>query len=252
MYLRRAKGNSTSNPPSIPAKSPSKPGVENASSVDVQEHEEKVERNDEKNSNIEGATEEGIKSVINFLKEKIPGLKVKVMNVNVEEEAAEDSDSVKQFMEEDSNTTISGENPEEEANNLDEPDGVTLEGDGDASEEEKDLDMKLFIGGVVHNNEDAAAKDEFIRLPAEIKNMERDSFLFHIPRRDLDCDRREVKVPNIKVAALAAKGVAELMPPDVAKAFWSSDKVSSKVRLRYVIFDHYLNIIMYLTIYFFC
>ena len=69
----------------------------------VQEPEEKIERNDEKNSNIEGVTEEGIKSVINFLKEKIPGLKVKVMNVNVEEEAAENNDSIKQLMEEDSN-----------------------------------------------------------------------------------------------------------------------------------------------------
>lgn len=229
VYLRRTKGNSLSKPPSIPAKSPSTPEVENASSVEVQEHEEKAERNDEKNSNSEGPTEEGIKSVINFLKEKIPGMKVKVMNINVEEEAAEDSDSIKQLMEEESNKTSSSENPEEEVSNLDLPDGVTLEGDGDASAEDKDLDMKLFIGGVVHNTEDAAPKDEFIRLPAEIKDMERDSFLFHIPRRSLGYDRREDKVANIKVAALAAQGISELMPPEVAKAFWNSDKVSSKV-----------------------
>lgn len=222
-----------SNPPSIPAKSPSKPEVENLSSVEVQEPEEKVEeRNDEKNSNVEAATEDGIKSVINFLKEKIPGLKVKVMNINVEEEAAQGSDSIKQIMEEDSNKTSSTENSEGGVNNLDEPDEEILEGDGDASEDEKDLDMKMFIGGIVHNNEDTAAKEEFIRLPAEIKNMERDSFLLHIPKRNLDNDRREDKVRNIKVAALAAQGISELMPSDVAKAFWSSDKVSSKVRMR--------------------
>ncbi|XP_004501935.1 protein EXECUTER 2, chloroplastic [Cicer arietinum] len=230
VYLRRAKGNSMSNPPSIPAKSPSKPEVENLSSVEVQEPEEKVEeRNDEKNSNVEAATEDGIKSVINFLKEKIPGLKVKVMNINVEEEAAQGSDSIKQIMEEDSNKTSSTENSEGGVNNLDEPDEEILEGDGDASEDEKDLDMKMFIGGIVHNNEDTAAKEEFIRLPAEIKNMERDSFLLHIPKRNLDNDRREDKVRNIKVAALAAQGISELMPSDVAKAFWSSDKVSSKI-----------------------
>lgn len=232
MYLRRAKGNSTSNlPPSLLAKRPSKPEVENLSSAEVQEPEDKVEeRNDEKNSNVEAATEDGIKSVINFLKEKIPGLKVKVMNINVEEEAREGNDSIKQIMEEDGNKT------DGEDDNLDEPDEVTLESDGDASDEEKDLDMKLFIGGIVHNNEDNSSKDEFIRLPAEIKNMERESFLLHIPRRNLDNDRKEDKVRNIKVAALAAQGISELMPSDVAKAFWGSDKVSSKVRLRYSIF----------------
>lgn len=230
MYLRQAKGKSRRNPPSVPVKGPSRPEVENASSGDVQEHEENVERNDEKNSNIEGATEEGIKSVINFLKEKIPGMKIKVMNVNVEEEAAEDNDSIKQLMEEDSNKTGSSENHEEEVNKMDEPDGVTLERDVDATEEEKDLDMKLFIGGVVHNNEDTPVKDEFIRLPAEIDNMEKDSFVFHFDKKNLDYGMREDKVPDIKVAALAAQGVSELMPSEVAKAFWNSDKVSSKVR----------------------
>ncbi|CAJ2642127.1 unnamed protein product [Trifolium pratense] len=230
VYLRRAKGNSTSNSPSLPVKGPYKPEVENLSSVEEQEPEEKVvERNDEKNNNGEAAAEEGIKSVINFLKEKIPGFKVKVMNVNVDEEARDGSDSIKQIMEEDGNKTSSSDNPEGEVSNLDEPDEITLEDDGDSSEDEKDLDMKLFIGGIVHNNEDIATKDEFIRLPAEIKNMETDSFLLHIPRRNLDNDRREDKVRNIKVAALAAQGISELMPSDVAKAFWGSDKVSSKV-----------------------
>ncbi|WJX33030.1 executer 1 [Trifolium repens] len=226
-YLRQARGNSTSNSPSLPVKGPYKPEVENLSSVEEQEPEEKVdERNDETNNNVEAATEEGIKSVINFLKEKIPGLKVKVMNVNVEEEAREGSDSIKQILEEDSNKTSSSDNPEEEVSSLDEPDEITLEDDGDSSEDEKDLDMKLFIGGIVHSNEDTATKDEFIRLPAEIKNMERDSFLLHIPRRYLDNDRRENKVRNIKVTTLAEQGTSDRKP---SKAFLGSDKVSSKV-----------------------
>ena len=149
------------------------------------------------------------------------------MNITVETEAAE-NESIKQLMEEDSKKTSSSENSEEEDNNLDEPDGVTLGGDSDTSGEEKDLDMKLFIGGVVHNDEDTPVKDDFTRLPAEIKDMERDSFALHIPRRNLDLDTRESKVSNIKVAALAAQGFTELMPPEVAKAFWT-DKVASKV-----------------------
>lgn len=219
--------------PSIPAKSLSEPEVENVSSVEVQEQEEKVEKNDEKSSSVEGVAEDGIKNVINFLKEKIPGLKVKVMNINVEE-GTEDNDSVKPLTEEDRTKTSSStnENLDEEVNNLNEPDELTLHGESDASGDEKDLDMKLFIGGVVHNNEETPAKDEFMRLPAEIQDLDRDSFLFHIPRRNLDYATREHKVSNIKIAAVAAQGVSELMPPDVAKAFWGADKVSSKVRLK--------------------
>ncbi|KAK7281874.1 hypothetical protein RIF29_10217 [Crotalaria pallida] len=225
VYLRRAKGNSMGSRPSIPSKSAFKPDIENTSSVDEQEHVDKIEKNDEKSNNIEGATEEGIKSFINFLKEKIPGLKVKVMNINVTEEVAEDKDSIKRLMEEDGNKASSSKNPHGEVNNLDEPDQFTL-GDSDASEEENDLDMKFFVGGVVHDNEDTPVNDDFTRLPAEIKDMERDSFVFHIPRRNLDFEMREHKVPNFKVAA---QGVSELMPPDVANAFWGSDKVWSKV-----------------------
>lgn len=227
-----------SNLPSAPTKSPHKPEVENLSSVEMQQHEEKVERNDEKSSTVEGATEEGIKNVINFLKEKIPGLKVKVMNINVEEEGTEDNDSVKQLMEDESKKNSSTENPEEEVNNLDESDEVTLQGDSDASGDEKDFDMKLIIGGVVHNNEEIPAKEEFTRLPADIKDLDRDSFVLHIPKRNLDYDTRENKVSNIKVAAVAAQGVSELMPPEVAKAFWSFDKVSSKVRLKHGTLSH--------------
>ncbi|KAI4336132.1 hypothetical protein L6164_014700 [Bauhinia variegata] len=230
VYLRRSKGNSMNSSPSIPAESPFKPEVENASSVEVQEDEEKVEKDEEKSSSIEAATEEGIKSVINFLKEKIPGLKIKVMNINVEEEGVEDNDSIKQLMQEDSNKTSSSENAEEEVNNLVEPDGVTLQGDSNAPEEEKDLDTKLFISGIVHNDEDTPpAKDEFVRLPAEIRDMDRDSFILHIPRRNLDYDPGDHKLSNIKVAAIAAQGISELMPPDVAKAFWAAEKVSPKI-----------------------
>jgi hypothetical protein len=199
--------------------------------VDVQENGIKTERSEEKSINIEEATEEGIKSVINFLKDKIPGLKVKVVNINTTEEVMEDSDSVKQLMQEDDDKTGSSENLEEHASDLEEiqPDEVALEGSSDSSKDGKDLDMKLFIGGVVHNNEDTPSKDEYVRLPAEIKDMERDSFVLHV-QRSLDSGSKESKASKVKVAAITAKGISELMPSDVAKAFWGADKVSSKVR----------------------
>ncbi|KAG5234124.1 protein EXECUTER [Salix suchowensis] len=196
----------------------------------VKDAEEKYAMQCEKTINIEEATEEGIKSVINFLKDKIPGLKVKVVNINATGEVMEDSDSVKQLMQGDDDKTGSSENSEDHDGDLEEiqPDEVALEGSNDSSEDGKDLDMKLLIGGVVHNNEDTPSKDEYVRLPAEIKDMERHSFELHV-QRSLDSGSKESKASKVKVAAIAAKGVSELMPSDVAKAFWGADKVSSKV-----------------------
>lgn len=161
--------------------------------------------------------------MINFLKDKIPGLKVKVMNVNAAEETVEDTESVKQLMQED-------EDSEGEDVNLDADLNLS---DSDTEEDQKNLDMKLFIGGVLHNKEDNDAssygKDDFVRLPAEIKDLEKDAFVLRIPVRSQHRDDGENKISNVKVAAIAAKGVSELMPSDVAKVFMGSEKVSSKV-----------------------
>ncbi|KAM1340171.1 hypothetical protein ACFX2H_038608 [Malus domestica] len=233
VYLHQPKGSSTNSSvtPSKPEKGSSTSELENATLVDVQKNEGKAESSEEKGLNIEGATEEGIKSVLNFLKKKIPGLKVKVMDVDIAKEVIEDDNSANQLMQENSVSSDSDENSEDEVDNLDEiqPDEVTLGEGSNTTEDEKDLDMKLFIGGVVHNNEDASSKDEYVRRPAEIKDVEKDSFVLHIPGRSLDHDTRESKASKFKVAALAPKSAAELMPSEVAKAFFNSDKLSSKM-----------------------
>ncbi|XWS60721.1 hypothetical protein CRYUN_Cryun07bG0060000 [Craigia yunnanensis] len=183
VYLQRAKASSMNitSLHSKPTKTPSTSEVENASVIDVQGNEAKAERSDEKGS--------------------------KVMNVDVSEDVVV-NDSVEQLMQEDDEKTSSTENYEDETNDLEkiQPDGVTLGEGSNPAEDSQDLDMKLFIGGLVHNNE-------------------------HTPTKDvsLDNDTGESKASKVKIAAIAAQGVSELMPPDVAKAFWSSDKASSKV-----------------------
>ncbi|KAE8662229.1 hypothetical protein F3Y22_tig00113716pilonHSYRG00039 [Hibiscus syriacus] len=206
VYLQRAKGssaNSTSSP-SKPSKSPSTSEVENASVIDVQGNDEaKAERSDEKGINIEGATEEGIKIIVN--------------------------DSVEELIQDDEKTAAT-ENSEDETSDFEEMqlDGVAM-GQAGNLDDRNDLDMKVFIGGLVHKNEDSPTKDEYIHLPADIKDLERDSFLLHVPKRSLDGDNGESKASKVKIAAIAAQGVSKLMPPNVAKAFWGSDKASSKV-----------------------
>ncbi|KAG7021463.1 Protein EXECUTER 2, chloroplastic, partial [Cucurbita argyrosperma subsp. argyrosperma] len=232
-YLQRSRGNSTvsTSPPSEPSSSPSTSGVKNETVVVIPENEVTREQSEEKGTDLDEATEEGIKGVINFLKDKIPGLKVKVMNINAPEEVIEDANSVEHLMQEDNEKTGTSGSSDDEMDKLDEiqPETVSLGENSDVSDDEKDLDMKLYIGGVVHNSEEAPTKDEYVRHPANIKDMDRDSFVLHIPGRGLDLDAAEDKVSKVKVAALAAQGVSELMPADVAKAFWGVDKVSPKI-----------------------
>ncbi|XP_021718947.1 protein EXECUTER 2, chloroplastic-like [Chenopodium quinoa] len=229
VYIQRSKGNQTSSASLQPKPTRESPNseAENSSAVDDQANKDKAEKQEEKILNIEGATEEGIKSVINFLKDKIPGLNVKVMNISIGDQVV-DSDAVKQLTQEDSEED--DENSDDEVDKLDEvegeSDGIRMEGDSDSSEDEKDLDMKVFVGGIVHNEDDVLSKEDYIRSPAEISDTEKDSFILHIPGIG---GSEESLASNVKVAALAAQGVSDLMPSDVAKAFLGSEKISPKV-----------------------
>uniref|UniRef100_A0A804PNN4 Protein EXECUTER 2 chloroplastic n=1 Tax=Zea mays TaxID=4577 RepID=A0A804PNN4_MAIZE len=95
-------------------------------------------------------------------------------------------------------------------------------------EESKSTKVKLFISGVVHNKEDARTKS-YVHVPAEINNMEKDSFELYIPGNGSGHDLPETKAAKQKVADMAAKLASELMPSDVAKALWGTTKSSSKI-----------------------
>lgn len=235
VFMQRAKGSNlkaAAAPSSSSTKGTSMPDIENASVIDVKVNEDKPGKSDEKSINFEGATEDGIRSVINFLKDKIPELKIKdlkVMKVNVEE-VMEDNDTVNQLTQEDDNEKTSSESDEDsEDENTDLDERIVMGANNDETEDGKSLDMKLFVGGVLHSREDTPSKDEFVRVPAEIEEMEKDSFVLHVPVKSHVQDSEESIASKVKIAAIASQGVSELMPPDVAKALWSSDKVSRKV-----------------------
>ncbi|XP_047981873.1 protein EXECUTER 2, chloroplastic [Salvia hispanica] len=228
-FLKQTKGNSANSNSSSDksAKGPSAGEAENTAVVDVKLEESEAEKGEGKSIDLEGAAEEGIKGVINFLKEKIPELKVKVMRVDVTENITEDT--LKQFIEEDSESRT-GKDVEEDATEIDsnQLDRVAAQGDSDTTDDEN-LDTKLYIGGVLHNNEQSPSKDEFIRVPADIKDMERDSFMLHISKIYHDNEPEENTASKVKVGAIAAQSVSDLMPSEIAKAFWSSEKVSPKI-----------------------
>ncbi|CAH9120954.1 unnamed protein product [Cuscuta epithymum] len=214
--------------------------IEDVSVIDAKVNDNEIEKRNGKGMDSEEAAEEGVKSVINFLKDRIPDLKLKVIKLNVTEE----SDSARQAIEEvsenssdENNGNISSEFSEEEVaesletSNLDDNNHIQIPegGESTTSEDDQSPEIKLFVGGIFHDKEDNPAKDEFIRVPAEIKDLERDSFVFHIPRTYQDLDGVENSQSAVSVATIAAQSVSELMPPDVAKAFLFSDKVSPKI-----------------------
>uniref|UniRef100_A0ACD5VAX2 Uncharacterized protein n=1 Tax=Avena sativa TaxID=4498 RepID=A0ACD5VAX2_AVESA len=169
---------------------------------------------------------EGLKSVLNFFKSRIPEFKVQVINVDVPEETDLVTDSSEELVQDDVKSTSESSLEEPSTEEFQEED--VSDGDSDSNDDSKSPEVKLFISGVVHNKEDAGAKS-YVRVPAEINNLERDSFELYIPGKGSDRDLAETKAAKQKVADMAAKLASELMPSDVAKALWGTTKSSSKI-----------------------
>ncbi|GER38523.1 hypothetical protein STAS_15049 [Striga asiatica] len=233
-FLKSVKGNSANSSSSTDKSTKGSSVVEDKNSsvkIDVKPEENEVEKRE---VDSEESSEEGIKSVINFLNEKIPELKFKVTRIDITTEDTSDDD-LKQFIENDNEKETSDEVNTEEDSDIDNRDRASAEENGDTIENASDLDVKLYIGGVLHNREDSLAKDEYVRVPADIENVERDSFVLHIREGYHDNNNNnnnnteEDIVSKDKVAALVSQGLSELMPPEVANAFWNSDKVSPKL-----------------------
>lgn len=189
---------------------------------------EDVEDKEQDVGNAKDSSVEGLKSVLNFFKSRIPEFKVQVINVDVSEEAELASDSSEELVQDDVKST--SENSLEDSTTEELQQDDVPDGDSDSAEDSKSPEMKLFISGVVHNKEDAGAKS-YVRVPAEINNLEKDSFELYIPGKGSDRDLADTKAAKQKVADMAAKLASELMPSDVAKALWGTTKSSSKVSI---------------------
>lgn len=228
VYLQHAKQKpATPDNTSLSSQQSSNDSVESQSILDAGGSEVKVDKLKDKLLNAEEPTEEGIQNVIKFLKDKIPGLKLmKVMDVELPDEEIVGSDDdlvelVGEVIEE------AGSADEEEDDDDDNDDENATK---DSADNGKDLNPKVFIGGVLHSTEDSSVDDELVRVLADIKDNERDSFTLHVPgRRKSDVDTRKDRVSKEQVTALAAQGLSDLMPPEVAKAFWGSERPSLKV-----------------------
>ncbi|CAL9100753.1 unnamed protein product [Musa textilis] len=174
--------------------------------------------------------EEGLKSIINFFKERIPGFNVSLANNSVQEEIKMDAGSPEQLVQEDDEKdgspeySINDESKSENSQGEMLPDGE----DADSANKSKNMAVKLFVGGVLHNKDDSMTKS-YKRIPAEMIDVDKGSFTLYLPGRSTDPHIVERKPEKIRVAAVANQSASDLMPSDVANAFFSSDKAISKV-----------------------
>ncbi|KAL6627569.1 hypothetical protein ACP70R_031295 [Stipagrostis hirtigluma subsp. patula] len=238
VHLRPTKGTSSASSMSTITEDPAKLETESSSessaiSDSVTEEantdttlkgNEDVEEKEQDVASTKESSVEGLKSVLNFFKSRIPEFKVQVINVDVPEETELAASSSEEIVQDDVKSTSENSSEEPATEELQQED-VPEE---DMDEENKSTEVKLFISGVVHNKEDAGAKS-YVRVPAEINNLEKDSFELYIPGKGSDQDLAETKAAKQKVADMAAKLASELMPSDVAKALWGTTKSSSKI-----------------------
>ncbi|KAL6848321.1 hypothetical protein ACP4OV_022449 [Aristida adscensionis] len=244
VHLQPTKGNSSASSTSTVTEGPAKVEAESSSessamsdsateqpSTDTKlKGNEDIEAKEQNIGNTKESSAEGLKSVLNFFKSRIPEFKVQVINVDISEEtelseetevAANSSEEVVQDDVKSTSENSLEESATEKPQQEDDP-------EEDIEEENKSPEVKLFFSGVVHNKEDPGEK-KYVRVPAEINNMEKDSFELYIPGKGSDRDLAETKAAKQKVADMAAKLASELMPSDVAKALWGTTKSSAKI-----------------------
>ncbi|XP_010499237.1 PREDICTED: protein EXECUTER 2, chloroplastic-like [Camelina sativa] len=205
--------------------------IDDPSIGDLRGSEVKVDKKEDKLLNAGEPTEEGIKHVLKFLKDKIPGLKLKVMDgIKItEEEIVGSDDATEELVGEGIEETNSSDEEEEEEGENDRIEEISSM---DSADYEKHLNTKLVIGGVLHNIEDSSIDDDTDRVSADIMDAKRDSFILHVPREkvfDYSMDRMQYRAPKEQVTAISPQGISDLMPPEVAKTFWGSEKASLKV-----------------------
>ncbi|ERN06645.1 hypothetical protein AMTR_s00058p00181770 [Amborella trichopoda] len=186
------------------------------------------EKVDGKQNDIKDVTEEGLRSFINFLKDRIPSLKVKVLTNISPVDVKKGINLVEQLQGDDGNGDSVESSDDDDGSSSDFQDEEVLAGgDGDLGSDGKDMNVKLVIGGVLQTDEESSSKAP-TRVPAQIKDIERDSFVLCIPGNG-ESGAGWGKASKLELAQIAAQAASELMPPDVAKAFLRMDKAFPKV-----------------------
>eukprot|EP00249_Psilotum_nudum_P023065 c28738_g1_i2 orf=628-2670(+) len=178
-------------------------------------------------------TDEGLNRIMNFLKDRIPDVKLKIFRVISPNGEDDIPKFIDQLMEEVARLESENDNSAKDDSNNDLNLEITLSAEGKdlVKDEQVESPMRLVVGGAMQG----AAEDRIpripIRVPARIEYKTRDSFWFHISETSMQQQLAAPKepLPSWKVAAISTQAYEDLMPPDLAKVFWNVETVPVKV-----------------------
>ncbi|KAL2635820.1 hypothetical protein R1flu_007299 [Riccia fluitans] len=189
--------------------------------------------NDEKSKESD-FLDEGLNNILSFLKERMPDVKLKVFKVSTPEGLEADIPNIVEQLRAEETDGSSSDTDEDTGDDAtkDAPIDETIPG-GSNSTEEQETPIRLVVGGVMQNNVDDRAIKVPVKVPAKVERKTKDSFLFNIdevgaPSVASPSSSKE-PLPHFKMAAVAMQASADLMPDDVAKVFWNSEKAPVKV-----------------------
>ncbi|BBN03869.1 hypothetical protein MPTK1_3g00210 [Marchantia polymorpha subsp. ruderalis] len=181
--------------------------------------------------------DEGLNNILSFLKERMPDVKLKVFQVIAPEGLEADIPKIVEQLRaegtDDANSDVDTDSVSEDTT-LDPPEDEKFPA-GSNNIEEQETPIRLVVGGVLQNSVDEKAPKVPVRVPAKIERKTRDSFLFNIDEVGMPSGSTSTStsakepLPHFKMAAIATQASADLMPDDVAKVFWNSEKAPVKV-----------------------
>lgn len=177
--------------------------------------------------------DEGLSRILNFLKERIPDVKLKVFRVIapnredipkiveqlLEEVVTQDNDDAKGLKEK--------EGPVEAG--VQESTGKVEDNKDSAEEGRKETPVGVIVGGMLQSVSEERLSKVPTRVPARIECQSRDSFLFHIDDAMGQQASAKEPVPSWKVTTVTTQAAADLGPPDVTKVVWNLEKIPVKV-----------------------
>lgn len=186
---------------------------------------------DEKETGDAALMDEGLSRILNFLKDRMPDVKLKVFRV-IAPDGEDIPKIVEQLLEEVTEDSADAVRRKENEVPVEEDLQGANDKVGDKEdsivEDQKERPIRLIVGGMLQSASEDRAPRVPTRVPARIEYQSRDSFLFHIEEATPQQMPAKELSASWKVAPLATQSSTDIQP-EVAKVVWNLEKSPMKV-----------------------